>query len=266
MIIQSRFFKAVLLSSCALLISVSTFSQKPEAEIEKFIRDFARANEEVTNTRDKETVLKYLSKDLFLTIVKSNVLDNLGLIQYTYDDYSAQLDQLLQREGMSRGYVVREILRSRLRGRTGVVVCDIDAQITSNGAVWTKGKQIVSFTLKKFETGWKILHINVIMLEEEENKGTCLVEVFAAPSGNYASKTVAPGGANYTTHLNTFDFTRTGGQVQISLDGEPAYSWQKDGPVQKAGQSLGTAVDEREAVMVILKDLYSKNCSEIRRK
>ena len=100
------------------------------------------------------------------------MLDNCGLIQYNNDDYSAQLDLMLQQGDIARGYVIREIIRSRLRGRTGVVVCDIDAQITRKGEIWNKGKQIVGFTLKKFDADWKILHINVIMLEEEENKGT----------------------------------------------------------------------------------------------
>ncbi len=261
------------LSALMLLFVQISHAQKPEAEIERFVKDFSKAYENIVNTRDKESVLKYVSKDLFSTIVKSNVVDKFGLIQSTYGDFEAYLDKILRSEGMTVQYSIKDILRSRVRGRTGVVVAEIAVQISSRGEIWNKGTEITTYTLKNFNDGWKILHFNVVSLEEEQNKGTCLTEFFSATSGNYVVKTIVPKGATYETNLNTFEFNKASGLVYINLDNETTYSWMREGPVVQLSQgntpekTLGAAVDEMEAVLVIIEQgLYAENCTDFRRK
>lgn len=264
--------KHMLVMAVVQLLVMPAFSQKSEAEIEQLVRDFSKAYENVVKSRDKESVLRYVSRDLFSTIVRSDVVDNFGLIQSTYDDFDAHLDHLLEQEAMTIKYTIREILRSRVRGRTGVVVCDIDLQIAPRGEIWNKGNEIVTFTLKQFDDNWKIVFFNVVNLEEVHNKGTCLVEIYMASSGNYVAKTVTPGGNRYTTNFNSLEFSRSRGQININLDGEPAYSWQRDGPVTRIAQAhnpereIGHAIDETAAVVLIVQNLYEKSCTEYRRK
>jgi hypothetical protein len=263
----------VFLSGAMLLCFHFSYAQRPEADIERHVKDFAKAYENIIKTRDKESVLKYVSKDLFSTIVKSNVVDKFGLIQSSYGDFEAYLDRILRSEGMTVTYSVKDILRSRVRGRTGVVVAEISVQISSRGEIWNKGTEITTFTMKNFKDGWKILHFNVVSLEEEQNKGTCLTEFFSATSGNYVVKTVVPKGATYETNLNTFEFNKGSGITYINLDNESTYSWMREGPVVQLSQgdtpekTLGSAVDEMEAVLVIIQQgLYAENCTDFRRK
>jgi hypothetical protein len=259
--------------SIILLIGVfsASMAQKPEAEIEKFIKDYAKAYENVTKTRDKESVLKYVSKDLFSTIIKSNVVDNFGLIQSSYADFDSYLDQLLRSDGMEINYSVKSILRSKVRGKTGVVVAEINAQTASRGEIWNKGSEITTFTLKQFKSGWKILNFNVVSLEEEQNKGTCLLEVFKASTGSYMVKAIVPKGSTYQTTVNNFEFNPGNGISYVSLDGENSYSWLRDGPITKlaAGNQpekiISSAIDEYEALLNIVKlDLYAANCLNFR--
>ena len=63
-------------------------------------------------------------------------------------------------------YEIRDILRSRARGRSGVVVCEVAVQVSSKGEIWNKGTELTTFTLKQFKDGWKILNFNVVSLEE----------------------------------------------------------------------------------------------------
>lgn len=265
--------KNLLLSTLLLLFFQITYAQKPEAEIERFVKDFTKAYENVINTRDKESVMKYVSKDLFSTIIKSNVVDKFGLIQSNYGDFEAYLDKILRSEGMTVQYSVKNILWSKVRGRTGVVVAEIAIQVSSNGDIWNKGTEITTFTMKNFNSGWKILNFNVVSLEEEQNKGTCLTEFFSATSGNYVVKTIVPKGATYETNLNTFEFNPGSGMVYINLDNTTNYSWMREGPVVQLSEdntpekTLGAAIDEMEAVLVIIEQgLYSENCTEFRRK
>jgi hypothetical protein len=270
--VLEKTFKSVLII-LLMLASANTFAQKPEAEIEKFIKDYAEAYENITKTRDKELVLSYVSKDLFSTIIKSNVVDNFGLIQSSYADFDSYLDQILHTDGMEINYSVKNILRSKVRGKTGVVVAEIDVQVASRGEIWNKGTEITTFTLKQFKSGWKILNFNVVSLEEEQNKGTCLIEVFKANTGNYMVKTIVPKGENYQHAINNFEFNPGNGVYYISVDGENSYSWLRDGPITKLAQGnqpenvIGAAIDEYQAVLNIVKlDLYSSNCLNFRTK
>jgi len=257
----------------AVFALTNTYAQKPEAEIEKFIRDYAKAYENVTKTKDKESVLKFVSKDLFSTIIKSNVVDNFGLIQSSYADFDSYLDQILRTDGMEINYKVKDILRSKVRGKTGVVVCEIEVQVAAKGEIWNKGTEMTTFTLKQFKSGWKILNFNVVSLEEEQNKGTCLIEVFKANTGSYMVKTIVPKGAAYETNVNNFEFNPGNAIYYVNVDGENAYSWKRDGDITKLaagnqGESvIGQAIDEYEAVLNIIKlDLYKGNCLNFKEK
>ncbi len=260
----------------ALLIMQSGFAQKqkPEDEIERFIKDFAKAYENITKTRDKESVLKYVSKDLFSTIIKSNVVDNFGLIQSGYEEFENYLDRILRTDGMDVNYIIKDVYTTKLRGRTGVVLCEIAVQISSNGEIWNKGTELTTFTLKKFNTGgWKILHFNVVSIEEEQNKGICLTEIFKASSGNYIVKTIIPKGQNYETNLNNFEFNRSRGVAYINVDNKSNYTWTRDQAVKKLAQGdkpeeeYEAAVDDYEALLNIIKyDLYKENCIEFKNK
>lgn len=262
-----------LMIAIALFTFNTAMAQKPEAEIERFVKDYAKAYENITKSRDKQSVLKYVSKDLFSTIIKSNVVDNFGLIQSNYADFDAYLEQLIRTDGMQVSYKIKDILRSKVRGRTGVVVCEIAVQLASKGEIWNKGTEITTFTLKKFKSGWKILNFNVVSIEQEQNKGTCLTELFKASTGNYMVKTIVPKGNTYETNLNNFEFNPGNGIIYISKDGENSYSWLRDGPITKLASGnapekvIGPAIDEYEAVLNIIKlDLYKDNCLNFKNK
>lgn len=264
---------ALLFFGFTVFLFQSGFAQKPEAEIERFIKDYAKAYENITKTRDKQNVLKFVSKDLFSTIIKSNVVDNFGLIQSDYAEFDAYLDQVLRADGMEVKYQVKNILRSKIRGKSGVVVCEIAVQVSSKGEIWNRGTEITTFVLKNFDGGWKILNFNVVSLEEEQNKGTCMIEVFKASSGNYMVKTVVPKGDTYESNINNFEFNPGNGIIYIRLDGESSYSWVKDGDITKIAQGnnmesvIGSAVDEHQVVLNIVKlDLYNNNCVNFKSK
>ena len=271
--LSKRSISALLFFILTVFMVQIGMAQKPEAEIERFIKDYAKAYENITKTRDKESVLKYVSKDLFSTIIKSNVVDNFGLIQSSYADFDSYLEQLIRTEGMQVDYSIKSMLRSKVRGRTGVVVAEMAIQVSSKGEIWNKGTEITTFTLKQFKSGWQILNFNVVSLEEEQNKGTCLTELFKAATGNYMVKTIVPKGETYESNVNNFEFNPGNGIVYISLDGENSYSWLRDGPITKLASGsqpekvVAPAIDEYDAVLTIIKeDLYKNNCTNFKNK
>lgn len=277
MILSTKIIRKLLFSVAVVMAfqtgGFSESTESTEAVLVRLVKDYARAYENITRTRDKQSVLQYVSKDLFSTIIKSNVVDNFGLIQSSYADFEGYLEQILRTEGMTVKYEIKEVLRSRARGKSGVVVCEVGVQVASKGEVWNKGTEITTFTLKQFKDGWKILNFNVVALEEEQNKGTCLTEIFKARSGDYMVKTIVPQGSTYSNNVNNFEFNPGNGIIYISIDGENSYSWLRDGPITKLANGnepdrvIGPAIDEYEAVLNIVKlDLYSANCLNFKTK
>lgn len=269
--ILMTFIKPGILVLTLLMASNFSWAQKPEAEIERFVRDFAHAYENLPKNRDEESVLKYVSKELNSTILKSNVMDNFGLIQSDYNDFKYHLKQLVETDGMSVTYKIKNIYKSKVQGQTGVVVCEIEAEVASRGVIWNKSTEMTTFALKKYNNGWKILHFFVVGLEDQQLKGICMLELFESSTGDFVVKTIVPKGNSYDSRLNTFDFNQRKNQSFIKVNNENSYTWGEDGTINKLNdenssvKKIGTANDKNAAAMLIItKDLYKDNCTEFK--
>lgn len=255
----------------AFMINLSLKAQD-KAGAEETVRSFTKAYENITQTKDPKQVLQYVSKDLFSTIINSSVADNFGLIRSTYQDFVSYLDYLKTQENLEIQYNVDKILKSNVRGRSGVVVCDISYQFKNGNVVERKGNEATTFVLSYGKNGWKIINFNVVNMEEEVNIGQCVCEVFAASTGNYITKTTVPAGNSYKKEIDEFEINKGQGIYYISVK-NTEYTWIRDGQIKRVDQDdnkeivVGTAVDELEAVLTIVQnDLYTDHCSEFRRR
>ncbi|MGF1636619.1 MAG: hypothetical protein ACFCUU_06055 [Cyclobacteriaceae bacterium] len=268
--LKNTLFLPLTLAFC-IVVSLAASAQNDKAEVENVVKSFAKAYENVPKSKDKKAVLQHVSRDLFSTIVNSNVIDNFGLIQSSYSEFEGYLDRLATTEGMAIKYNIDKILKSYVRGRSGVVVCDISVQVSDGKTIWSRGSEPTVFTLKKFNDGWKILHFSVTSFEEELNRGTCLTDLFVAKTGDIVTKSIVPAGTSYANQLDNFEIKNRGAYFNITV-GENRYEWIRDGELKKLlpegkSESLGNAIDEYQAVLRILgKDLYNKECTEFKRK
>ena len=256
----------------SVFLSSSAYAQKEESEVKAFITDFTEAYSDLPKSKNVESVTKYVSKSLYSTIINANVIGNFGLIQSDYVDFENYLMSVVQNPEITLVYKIQSFEKVYVRGVSAVVVCDIESQVARSGVIWQKTNETTSFVLKKNKNGWQILSFNVVSIEEELNRGTCLCELFAASTGNYISKSTVPTGETYTTNIDDFQFTpKPDGMIYIQ-QGDHYYSWIRDGALKKMNGSaedelLGTAIDEIEAIMQILsKDLYSEECTNFKRR
>ncbi len=263
--------KSAIIFVALLLVSGISRAQKPETEIERVVRDFAQAYQNLARSRDAETVLKYVSKDLKSTILKSNVMENFGLIHSNYNDFQYHLKQIIDTDGMSIKYNIKNIYKSKVQGPTGVVVCEINVEVSSRGAIWNKGTEITTFVLKKEDDGWKIMHFFVVGLEDEQTKGICMLEVFESSLGDFVIKTIIPKGNEYESKLNTIDFSQGKKQLYIKANNDITYRWDEDGTINRLNKedsstkTIGKTKDKSGAAMLIItKDLYAGNCTEFK--
>ncbi len=263
--------KSTLLVMVFLLAVNLSKAQKPETEINRFVRDFAQAYQNLPKSRDEETVLKYVSKDLKSTILKSNVMADYGLIHSNYDDFNYHLSQMIDTEGMSVEYNIKNIFKSQVQGDLGVVVCEIAVEVSSRGVIWNKGTEMTTFVLKKNSDGWKIFHFFIVSFEGKQTKGICLLEVFESSIGDFVIKTIVPKGDEYLTKLNTIDFNKGNNRLLIKVNNEITYSWDEQGTIDRLNNEdssvkvIGKTNDKKDAALLIItKDIYAGNCTEFK--
>ncbi len=263
-----------LLMVFALVINASIVNAQATKEgAEQAVTNFAKAYENLPKSKDTKGILNMVSKDLFSTIINSSVADNFGLVRSTYGDFEGFVTSMSQQKDLSITYKVNKILKTNFRGKSAVVVCDISYQYKKGNVVQRKGVEATTFVLRFYKDGWKILNFNVVNLEEELNVGQCACEVFTASTGNYMTKTTVPAGASYSKEIDEFEINKGQGGIYFISSGDKDYTWIRDGEIKRKDAStnkeivIGTAVDELEAVLTIVRnDLYANKCSEFRRR
>lgn len=265
--IQFRLLVVVLGTICFFNTGYAQKGSDKET-VNKVIRDFANAYDKLDETKDVESVLTYISRDLFSTIVRSDVGGKLGLIESRFEDFENFLTMLSKSKDLSNDYKIEKFYDTYVQGSTAFAAVFLSYNQQGDGLTWAKGKETVTFTLKKFKDVWRIVHFSAVNFQTEQNKGTCFYEIFFASTGNAIAKTTIPKGDTFSKNLDAFDI-RAGKEltlIQLS-DKNKNYSFYKNGNIDLDGNSIAVAADNREAILMILEnDLYKDSCIEWERR
>ncbi|GEM_PF-2537575 len=263
----------LLVVATIFLHSLSAFAQPTKEGAEQTVKEFASLYEKLPNAKSNEAILNLVSKNLFSTIINSSVADNFGLIRSTYEDFAGYTAHVANQNDVSIQYDIAKILKTNFRGKSAVVICDINYQYKKGNVLQRKGTEATTFVLRYMDKGWKIINFNVVNLEEELNMGPCACEVFTASTGNYMTKTTVPDGNSYSQKIDEFQINRGQNGLYYISTGSNEYTWMRNGDITKVDKGnnqetvIGSAVDHLEAVLKIVEnDLYKGKCSEFRRR
>ncbi len=241
------------------------------------IKDFTKSFSEISETGDKESVLQYFEEqftsDLTFVRIGSTVRNSSG----NYERLSAQLENLINSKDMKITYDIQEISKYALKGTIAVVPFVTNFEVKQGDEVVMKGSQLFTFTLRKSEDKWRVVHYTVTEIEDQRNKGACICELFEEQSRNInlVSKITFPSGSDYKTEFDEFTFKkvdagtmillRTGKTTHYLLDNNKMVHVldANDKPIQE----LGKAENSSEAVLLILQThIYNSNCLRILRR
>ncbi|MCC5946238.1 MAG: hypothetical protein JJT94_15005 [Bernardetiaceae bacterium] len=255
--------------------------EKDKKEVEKFIYEFADEYSKVGLSKKKEKVMEYVSKDLTSTLVTFNVAGRGSTKADNYQGFSNFLDRVVRTPGLKVSYKITDILRNHVSGDVAVLVYMVNLEIMQNEETLSRGNETVLMSLRRNkENKWLITHYSIVGIEDEKIRGACLCELFKASSGansgHFVVKTIVPSGQNYTTNLNTFEFSysveNAGSDRLITVDNN-MYRWTRDGKVlviknkEDAGTNIAEShpTDEIDVIVTILKyHLYKDNCTSIK--
>ncbi len=246
-----------------------------DEEIKKVTLEFVRAYASVASEKK--------NKDVFLNFFSKNASNNFvsrGLgaakvknFEGSYDAMSEFLDGLIANEDYKINYNVPEgqIIRSKAIGDAGTSTYIVDYETFNAGKLWTKGTETVSLLFRKEGGQWKVIYFNAIAIEDQKFQGNCICEFFqAGGSQNYLTKTTVPEGKEYSDKLNNFEFKGEGND-RIVKSGANTYRWLLSGEIKSISPTgeeviIGKAGDKEMVILEIIKNMYSNNCLEVRKR
>ena len=259
-----------------ILFSGGLRAQKAEQEkLKSLLKKFGKAYENLSKTKDRSTVMKYIAPDLITMNILSKFEGSLSGETGDYHTLDKFLSRISHMKGLSVKYKITGIDNVRIKANTAVLVYSVDFEFAKNKEPWSKGSETVLMMFRKYNGVWKIGHFTFISIEDEKYVGKCSCELFTSPSGDYMTKTAVPSGKNYKTEMNNFSFTDDKNGDRLITVGDLVYTWRSNNQIiSPEGQDevtigkdalIGSARNTLEAVrLIIQKSLFKKPCSSIK--
>jgi hypothetical protein len=245
-------------------------------ELHTTFENFIKAYSSIQKTKDKQSVLQYLSKDVKATFILFDIANNSNIKYTNLKSFDTHLDDLIKSDEMELKYTVTEMLREYIQAKFALVSYVVNFEIYKNGNLWSKGNETVTLTYIKFQGEWKVVQYTFVSIEDEKLRGSCVCEVFKGKSGEqFVSKMAIPTGRSYVTNMTDFKFTDEKTGDKTIKANKYLYRWAKSGEVwlknyDQTGvelneTKLGDAADKKDVVKVILgKHLFMENCVDMR--
>jgi ketosteroid isomerase-like protein len=246
------------------------------SEVQDFAGQFAKKYLAAQNREDAEALSAYLTRDV--TVAYSSISLN-GQKKVFHGDWrdflktleTQQIDTVSQRQNELRG-----VKYDGEVGNFAIVLYQVDYEILRNKIPHTKGVETVTLVCRKVDTEWLVVDFKSVSIETERFRGPCQCEVFSSEADKFTSKTVAPNGKSYQSHLYEFEFALCDHRNQIYTIkvGKNAYKWLISGEVYllatpddctvQPTTPIGLAANRLEAVRIIVeKHLLVANCSSV---
>lgn len=245
-------------------------------DLHSVYENFIKSYSSIQRTKDKQSVLNFISKDVKATFILFDIANNSNIKYTNIKSFESHLDDLIKSDEIELKYHVNEILREYIQTKFAVISYVVGFEIHKNGNLWSKGNETVTLTYIKTQGEWKIVHYTFVSIEDEKLRGSCVCEAFKGKSGEqYVTKMAIPTGRSYVTNMTDFKFTDDKTGDKIIKANKYFYRWSKAGEiwlknydsagVEQNETKLGDAADRKDVVRVILgKHLYVENCVDMK--
>jgi hypothetical protein len=244
--------------------------------LHKQFENFVTAYSNIQKSKDKQSVLQYMSKEVKATFILFDIANNSNIKYTNIKSFEAHLEDLITSDEIEIKYHVTEMLREYIQTKFAVVSYVVQFEIYKHGNLWSKGNETVTLTYAKIQNDWKIAQYTFVSIEDEKLRGSCVCEAFKGKSGEqFVSKMAIPTGRSYVTNMTDFKFTEESNGDKTIKAGKYMYRWNKQGEVwlrnfDQSGAELnetrlGEGADKKDVLKVILgKHLFVENCVDLK--
>lgn len=262
----------MLLSGFSLDLQAQAPPPNDEKDITAVLDSFTTAYRNLPKSKDKNSVLHHISKDLSYSIFNFNILGRSRMQEGDYEGFEGYVNYLVRTGLTTLRYDVSDARVTHTSDKLGVITYKVAYETKEEDGIWVKGKETVTMAMEKRDDTWQIVHYAIIQIEDEKLKGACLCELFASSSeeGELVARTTIPTGRQYTTNFDNFEFKASNGETLIKVkDRDEVFKRLASGVVvvMKDGKpvELGIANNKRESVGLLVRDyLYKERCARLK--
>lgn len=259
-----------------LLAGYAKEDEEEYKNLHKQFESFVKAYSNIQKSKDKQSVLQYLAKEVKATFILFDIANNSSIKYTNIKSFETHLEDLITSDEIELKYHVTEILREYMQTKFAVISYVVQFEIFKHGNLWSKGNETVTLTYAKNNGEWKIAQYTFVSIEDEKLRGSCVCEAFKGKGGEqFVTKMAIPTGRSYVTNMTDFKFTEEKNGDKTIKAGKGIYRWNKEGEVwlknfDQSGTELnetrlGEAADKKDVLKVILgKHLFVENCVDLK--
>lgn len=247
-------------------------------EIEAKVREIQQTYAELPQSKNKEKMLSYFSKDYLIDRVRISLDERVEQSVNTIVDLEKLVNVVTNTPNMKIDYKIDEIMTTYASATVGYCMFKASYDVQRDGKPYVKGREIITYFLQKFNDEWKVVRAHSMQVRDQITRSSCPCNIYKsqAEDKSYIATTDIPEGDVFAKKLNTFTFeTLPNGFKMIDVDGQK-FSWGSDGKITViatgpgqtgaiGGKEIGVGKKPVDAMMIILRDyLYPNNCSAIK--
>lgn len=271
-----RYFTVVfLLFGLGATATVQAQDTAPDAEaLTARLNSFVEAYQNLTSTKNKQAVLEHFHPEATSNIYVFNISGKSRVGNSTVNGFESYMDNLLRSSNILNVYQLIGEPTINQFGDIATVTYKVNYEIKVEDGIWVKGNEVVTLALEKVDEKWLIVHYNIIQVEDEKLKGTCICELFLGEGedAEVVSKTTVPSGRSYTSKFDNFVFRTTESGEWVIKSPTRTFRRLTTGQLVETmadGENmvLGIPNSKKETVLMILTEgLYKESCARIKLK
>ncbi len=241
-----------------------------------YVENFAKKSIAIKNREDVEALSTYLTRDVSVSYTLIALNGQKRVVHGDWREFLRNMETLLTDSSTEKKYEMRGVKYDAEVGNYTIATYQLDYVQYRGGQAQTKGMETVTVTCRKVDDTWLITDFNSIGIELERYRGSCLCEIFISEEDKFTTKTIAPNGKSYQSHLLEFVFSVCDhrNQIYAITAGKNFYKWLINGEVYLMASpedctiqpttALGLAANKIEAIRIIIeKHLLLANCTTV---
>lgn len=259
--------KAAILCVACLFLGMHISSAQNKSVGDTF-REYITELNGLSKNRDITRVVRYFDRDYVFTETYIGLTGRSSRVEGKISDFRNSIKGILSEENVQLNLKIEKLNEIAQDEIYGTISATLSVDLVVDGKQLEKNGFNVTMTAIKNKLGkWRFIQGDIVRKLEKREAGNCVC-YFYERNDDFVTELIYPIGFDYRRILDDFKFRGDKNDRYIKT-GYRQFAWDKDGAIKEIyleeGEkpSVGLADEKKEAIMVILNNIYSDECISI---
>lgn len=255
--------KFIIATIGSLIIVYGTVNAQEDQAIIELFRNYIAEINNLDKSKSTDNLKKLLSPDFVINQTQVALEGNIRRFSHDREEHLGGFREIYLTEGVTLASNIERVLRTTSGLNTALIIAEVKANISYDGKVGQKVTNFVNAIGSQTNGEWKLTQIDNVTVPDERTIGNCPCRFYERGNG-FATELAYPSGLEYETKLDVFTI-RNGQAARTIKMNKQLYNWKSNGEVMSADEKevLGTTNTPKEAVTLILAEVYKDRCIKI---